>query len=243
MSALMTVSYRLYQSAIVGFETGMKAFPSQALIARCFIHITAFPERSESARLIITALLPQAQNLNVEIPLVREPKLGFLYWFEISLAMLPGIPLRFAVHDPVGGKPYPDVVIELVHDRIQAREENRDGVFIDEGEGTFVEEDFGVDGLGYGYLQIPWLLQLGACLVHQHDPKNAYQVVRFHPDRQLYGYHLRFVSEKRSPQGYHCFHPDFSAIEWEHAVDLKRFALGFFSEERETVMRPQTPAM
>ncbi len=242
MSVLMTVSHRFYQSAPVGLETERKAFSSQQpLIARCFIHITVLPERSEAARLIITALPPKAQNLNFEIPLVRDPKRGFLSWFEISLAMLPGIPLRFAVHDPAGGKPYPDVVIELIHGHIQAREENRDKIFIDEGGGMFVEEDFGVDDLGYDYLQIPWLLRLGASLVHQHSPKDAYQIVRFHPDRQLYEYHLRFVSEKRAPQSYHCFHPDLSDIEWEHAVDLKRFSL--FPEEKETAVRPQTPSM
>ncbi|HEU5376943.1 MAG TPA: hypothetical protein VFV38_16050 [Ktedonobacteraceae bacterium] len=226
MRASLTASFQLLRSCAAGFDVEEEASSAQPLIARCFLHVSAPPERSDQARLRITALLPQVHNLTLGIPLARDPQRGFLSWFEISLALLPNIPLRITIDGPVLVELGLDVVMELANEHVQIRDAPHQAVNGEPGE--IMEDDvFWFDSLGYQYLQAPWLLQLGGYLVQHHDPGNAYQTVRYPPDRQMYEYRLHFVSARETPQDYRCLHDDLRNIEWEHALDLKRFALGF----------------
>jgi hypothetical protein len=230
MSTSMMASCQLLRSRAAGFEGGEKGSLAQPRIARCFLHVSVSPERSHQTRLRITALPPQAQSLVLEIPPVRDRERGFLPWFEVSLALLPGIPLRFTVHDPAIVEPGLNAVLELVKGHVQLRNEGQQEAFIDERQ-PVLEEDFWFDSLGYTYLQVPWLLQLGAYLVQHHDPGTAYQVVQYLPDRRLYEYRLSYLIDQQLSQ-YICAHDDVSDVAREHGLDLSCFALGLEEKER-----------
>lgn len=228
--AEMTASCQFVQGSYDGFEQEAKTPLSQLLLAQCLLHVSVFPEMSDLARLCITALPPQAQSLTLEIPLVHDRDRGFLPWFEIRLALLPRIPLRLTVHAPALTEPGLDVLMELADGHVQVRNDGQREAFIGEIEERVLDEAFWFDSLGYKYLQASWLLRLGGHLAHHHDPGNAYQTVRYLPDRQVYEYRQHFVSAEGMLQDYVCFHDDLLDIEWEHALVLEHFVLGFSAD-------------
>ncbi len=232
MVTTIHVSYRLCESTAAGIEYEKGGFAPRSLIARCFISLSPI---NESECVYLTAVISPV-SLSVHSPVLElHPALDtggrFFSWCEVSLAMLPHLPLQIIVRNLQTGELGPQVILEFADGQVLVREKT--GVLIVTNAigkvGEILDHEvFWFDDLGYAYEQAAWLLQLGACLVHSHELAAMYQLVCFLPDQQIYEYRLCIFSERENSweTRYTCFHNDLRAIEWEHAINLKRFSLG-----------------
>lgn len=238
----VTISYRLCDAAYLPGCEPEAGRPTA--IARCFVAI--YPDQpSEQTRLVLTPASPvasafQVQAPRLEIPLSTIDGAGHVFpWFEVSLALLPHIPLQITVCNGMPpGEPNPLVVIELVKERLFVRKTLLVDLFTDhlaEAEELFDRGPFFFDELAHAEQQASWLLQLGACFIQSHDPEvrgggetsQVSQLVRCLPDRQcfLYSFCLSGMEKQGTPL-YSCSHTSLGQVAWEHALNLDRFALG-----------------
>lgn len=202
-----------------------------ARLARAFLSV--YPaHRSDQNRLIFSSRPRMASNLTpgLSFPLPKGPdKRSLTWWSGVSLALLPGVPIQITVSDGHDvDRPQAFVQLELVGGQILIGETHRTR-FTAESLGLAENADelpyLSYMDLAYSREQAEWLLQLGACLVHQGEPGDAFQLVRFLEANRHYEYRFGFQANSALAIYAHEFE-DLQDIEWHRALNLDRSYLG-----------------
>ena len=208
------------------------------MIAHCFIKV--YPRTGqESNRAIFTYLSPFGKSItgtvseqfqpisSMEIPMVKDDEGRSLAWFQISLVLLPDIPLRVQVNEPLlSTHDRGEIQLLLQKDRVHVMHglNVRSSIeYLGRREEAIFYQD-----LGYNYLQGMCLARSGAYLIHYiGERRDAAQVIRYNDAIKQFEY-LFICPEDSSlqPHVYVSQGEDVLEIAWEYALNLDRFSIG-----------------